>query len=418
MVEQQNNNLDKSTFCVLPWIHLATHPIGTVTPCCITEMTGDVSTAADPYDDQLHLFLTKDSLEDIANSKRFKQLRKEMINGKRPAMCQKCFKYEDKGVQSKRKESNTIFEKYIEQCLPNTNPDGSLKKVNYNYVELRLGTVCNLKCTTCNPFSSNRWNQDTKAFKGTEFEHQYFKNEIKTEWYRDYNFYDELYSKCNDLQEVWVNGGEPTLIKEHGYFLDKFIKDGTCKNIDLHYSLNCTQMPDHFIELWQKFRKVRLHLSIDDLEDRNYYIRFPSDWDTIMKSFYKILKYRDKFNLEVCQTVSALNVFNIDKFKKFTLDHNIVVSHNYVHYPNNLQVNIIPERMKLALLNSIEYMTGEEVERLKAELYKPCTQKDVDRFYSFISIMDKTRNVFIGDYLPEWLSYFSDKSDKRNKTLV
>ena len=42
IVSRQKNK----SFCVLPWIHLATHPIGTVTPCCITDMKDGVSTAA------------------------------------------------------------------------------------------------------------------------------------------------------------------------------------------------------------------------------------------------------------------------------------------------------------------------------------------------------------------------------------
>ena len=46
----------KKPFCVLPWIHLATHPIGTVTPCCVADMTNGVSTAAQPDDDRQLLF--------------------------------------------------------------------------------------------------------------------------------------------------------------------------------------------------------------------------------------------------------------------------------------------------------------------------------------------------------------------------
>ena len=414
MEEQFNiaKQYEKKSFCVLPWIHLATHPIGTVTPCCVTEMKNGASTAAQEDDDRAHLFMTKDSLDSIANSKKFRTIRKEMMEGKTPSVCQKCYKYEQGGVESKRIESNKLFEKYIEQCFPNTNPDGTLKKVNYNYIELRLGTVCNLKCTTCNPFSSNRWHQDIKFYKGTEFEKDYFKNDIKTEWFRDYNFYDELYSKCRDIQEIWINGGEPTLIKEHGYFLQKFIDDGSCKNIDLHYSLNCTQMPDHFIELWKNFRKVRLQLSIDDLRERNYYVRYPSDWDTIMKYYHKILKYRDVFRLEVCQTVSALNVFNIDTFKKWTLDDNMVVSHNYVHYPDHLHVSLIPETMKHHILDNIQYMRDDEVKRLKIELFREHTEKDVQRFHSFIKLNDRGRKLKIHDYLPEFDGVIYDYSCK------
>lgn len=400
---------DKS-FCVLPFIHLATHPIGTVTPCCITDMKDGVSTAAIEEDDGIHLFLSKDNLEDITNSKKFKTLRKQMLEGKYPHVCRNCYKYEQGGVDSKRIEENKVWEKYIENCFKNTNPDGSLKEVNYKYVELRLGTVCNLKCVTCNPFSSNRWHQDLHAFKNTEFNTMYYRNDIKTEWYRDYKFYDELYTKCKGLEEVWINGGEPTLIKEHGYFLEKFINDGSSKNIDLHYSLNCTQMPDHFIELWQQFRKVKIHLSIDDLEKRNYYIRYPSDWGIIKKSFDKILKYKDKFNLEVCQTVSALNVYNINNFKKFTLDHDIIIGHNFVHYPSHLQVNLIPTKMKNQILSNLNYLREDEIERLKIELNKPFNLEDQNKFYKFINIIDKTRKVKIWDYLPEWKEYFYERT--------
>lgn len=410
---KENNDV----FCVLPWIHLATHPIGTVTPCCITDMTNAVSTAAKEHDTAQHLFLSKDTLDDIANSVRFNQVRKEMMNGESPKICQKCYKYDQGGVKSKRVESNTKFEQYIKECLPNTNPDGSLINVNYRYIELRLGTVCNLKCITCNPFSSNRWNQDLEALKGTEFEKDYFNIEVKNEWYRDHNFYDELYSKSKGLKEIWINGGEPTLIKEHTYFLEKFINDGTSKDVDLHYSLNCTQFPDKFIEIWKNFNKVRIQLSIDDLGNRNEYIRFPSDWNIIHNSFQKILQYKNEFDLEVCQTISSLNVMNIDNFKKFTLDNDIIVSHNFVHYPSHLQVNLIPDEYKKKLLDNLQYLRIDEVERLKIELFKPRDEEDVKKFYHFVSLLDLTRNVQVGDYLEEWKIPFENYANGK-ETLI
>lgn len=398
------NILEKKSFCILPWMHLATHPIGTVTPCCVTDMTNNVSTSVN--EDGNHLFLSKDTLEDITNSKNFNEIRKQMLNGEFPSVCQRCYKYDDNGIESKRIESNNKFSEFIDGCFNNTNLDGSLKDVNYNYVELRLGTVCNLKCVTCNPFSSNRWNQDIDAFKDTEFEKDYFKCGIKTEWYRDQSFYDELYSKCNNLKEIWINGGEPTLIKEHGYFLEKFIADSSCKNIDLHYSINMTAVPDVFIEIWKKFRKIRIHLSIDDLGERNDYIRYGAKWNVILDSFNKILEYKDKFNLEVCQTISAYNVYNIDNFKKFTLDNDIIVAHNYVHSPSFQHISIIPDEMKIEILNNIIYMRDDEIERLKMELYRPVGGNEFKKFLNFVNILDLSRNVKITDYLFEWRKYF------------
>jgi hypothetical protein len=402
-------DISDTPICVLPWIHLATHPIGTVTPCCITDMTNGISTAARYNDDNNHLFLSKDSLDDISNSKKFNELRKNMMNGKYSKICDKCYNYERGGVASKRFEYNEKFKKYVDNCFTNTNIDGSLKKIDYKYIELRLGTVCNLKCVSCNPFSSNRWNQDLHIYKNSEFEKDYFKNEIKTEWYRDYRFYDELYDKCENLEEIWINGGEPTLIKEHGYFLERFIESGKCKDIELHYSLNCTQFPDKFLEIWKNFKKVRIQLSIDDLGDRNYYIRFPSDWNVIMQSFNKIIEYKDIFHLEICQTVSCLNIFNINNFKKFAMDNEIIIGHNYVHYPKHLHVSLIPDELKTNILNNLEYLSKEEVDKLKVEISKERSYEEERKFYKFIKLTDLARNVNIIDYLPEWMPYFNNQ---------
>ena len=129
---------DGKPFCVLPFIHLATHPIGTVTPCCITDMENDMSTSKK---DEFNLFLNKDSLEDIANSQNFKGVRKKMLNGEFPSECKTCYFYEKNEIYSKRMESNLKFKHLIDGAIENTNEDGSLKSLDYRYIELRLGTV-------------------------------------------------------------------------------------------------------------------------------------------------------------------------------------------------------------------------------------------------------------------------------------
>ena len=393
---------ENKSFCVLPFIHLATHPIGTITPCCITDMDGDVSSA---IDGDKKLFLGTDSLSDIANSERFTKVRSQMIKGEYPKMCKICQHHDENDIYSKRKESNEKFKHLIDDAVLNTKENGELVNVNYKYIELRLGSVCNLKCITCNPFSSNRWNEDVKIFKGTEFEKQYFKNDDKTDWYRSTEFYDDLIKHTPELEEVWINGGEPTLIKEHSYFLQRLIDNDIAKNIDLHYSINLTRIPDTFIDIWKQFKKVRLSLSIDDLGDRNDYIRTGSSWSVIYKNLQKILEYRDTFSLEICQTVSMLNVYELNEFKKFTDEHEVVLSHNYVNYPSFLHVSNIPTEMKEEILNNIPDLHEWEIERLKDELFKNATS-ELEKFYTYINMLDLKRNVNISESLSEWAKYF------------
>lgn len=396
----KNNN----SFCVLPWIHLATHPVGIVTPCCITDMKDGVSTAKKQ---NRELLLNKDSFEEITNSELFNSVRLKMVNGEFPDICRSCYLYDKNNIVSRRVESNKNYSHLIDQCFNNTNHDGSINKIDYRYIELRLGTVCNLKCVTCNPFSSNRWNEDISAFKNTEFENNYLKNEIKNEWYRDSSFYDDLLLRCENLEEVWINGGEPTLIKEHSYFLEKLIESGKSEEVKLHYSINMTKIPDSFINLWIKFKKTKLQLSIDDLGIRNNYIRYGSDWEVIKKNLDKISLYKKDFEIEICQTVSALNVRNINEFKKFANSYGLVTAHNFVHNPEFMHVSIIPIELKNEIINEAKDLTDYERRRLDAELFSKNNVDDYLKFKNFMRILDIKRNLNISDYLPEWKKYFA-----------
>lgn len=394
-----------TSFCTLPWIHLATHPSGTVSPCCITDMENGVSMAKK---DGQNLLLKESSLEEITNSESFNKLRLDMMENKFPSVCKTCYKNDSNGVKSRRSESNEVYNHLIDSCFTNTNPDGSLKIIDYRYVELRLGTVCNLKCITCNPFSSNKWNEDVSIFKNTEFESNYFKNNVKTEWYRDPQFYDDLLKKCDNLEEVWINGGEPTLIREHAYFLNKLIEKGKAKDVNLHYSINVTKIPQEFIDLWMKFKKLKLQLSIDDLGERNDYIRFGSNWEVIVKNLDFISQYKNQFDIEVCQTVSALNVNNINNFKKFVMDYDLITAHNFVHHPSFMHVSILPDKMKREILMNLNFLTDDEVFRLESEMNQTVEDEQLVKFKKFTQLLDTKRKVSIKDYLPEWEEYFQD----------
>jgi hypothetical protein len=161
-------------------------------------------------------------------------------------------------------------------------------------------------------------------------------------------------------------------------------------------------MPDEFIEMWKKFKHVRLHLSIDDLGERNDYIRTGSKWSVIFDNFLKIIKFKDIFRIEVCQTVSCLNVYNIDNFKEFTNKYNVIVAHNYVHHPSFMHVSILPKEIKDTIISNIKHLNNFELDRLKAELYAEIESTEFDKLKNFIYLLDKKRNVDIRNYLKEY----------------
>ena len=146
-----------STYCSLPWIHLATHPDGGATLCCVSDHRGGASRARN-LNPVTYLNLNDTKIDTIMNSDYYKATRLEMLNNIVPKSCERCFQEEANGVRSKRMEENEKLGFTEDMARAVTQSDGTIP-VNFKFVELRLGNLCNLRCRTCNPNSSTNWIQ-------------------------------------------------------------------------------------------------------------------------------------------------------------------------------------------------------------------------------------------------------------------
>lgn len=384
MVER---NLD--TLCSLPFTHLATHPNGLVTPCCNANYDNGISFAR--TNEQI-LSLNDNTIQDIMNSDSFSEIRRKMMNGEKPIECIGCYRNEENGFKSKRIEEN---EKYLHKL--DFNED--IPNIQLRFVELRLGNVCNLKCLTCNPMSSSKWIEDVKSFPD-EFakDGHYSYQEYKGEWYKNKDWYDQLLTHCDILETVYINGGEPTLIKEHFYFLNKLIEMDLAKNVTLLYNINCTNLPDVFIDLIKQFKHVKLQLSIDDVGDRNFYIRYPANWKTVYENFQKAKK--ETFEISITQTISIYNICNIGEFRDFFKDTQI--DYNFVYNPSYLHISNLHPQLKELALSQIDKLNEFDKGRLLFELNGGGDENTAVKTIKYINMMDTIRNIDIKNYLKEY----------------
>ena len=98
------------TYCPLPWQHLATHPHGGVTLCCISDHTDGLNRARNYKEEYNEFFdLNKQNIEEHMNSDYYKEVRLDMLNNKMPKACMRCYNEEDKGIKSKRDHEKTVF---------------------------------------------------------------------------------------------------------------------------------------------------------------------------------------------------------------------------------------------------------------------------------------------------------------------
>lgn len=284
------------------------------------------------------------------NSDYYKEVRLQMLNNKKPQACMRCYEEEDKGIKSKRQHETEVFKHYSPDYASKlTKEDGSID-MDLRFVELRLGNVCNVRCRTCNPASSSKWLDDykdivqkadfvNKGYLGLNFPEDF-------KWAEDDDFYDDLYESAPNLELLYINGGEPTLIKQHWTYLQKLVDSGRSKNITLWYNINCTMLPPIALELWPEFKEARICLSIDDLEDRNAFIRTGTDWNAVLRTIEKLKQNENKLVLRITQTVSAYNYATLPEFFEWANSIGIEVDMNFVYDPDYLSPAVIPAKAR------------------------------------------------------------------------
>jgi organic radical activating enzyme len=377
-------------------MHLATHPNGGASLCCRSNHTDAISWAKKPGSQSL-VMLDNDSVSDIMNSEKFIEVRQKMLNGERPIECEGCWQDEDKGIKSKRQYENERWA----HIIPKLEQNAKLSNVNLIYVELRLGNVCNNACLTCNSYSSSKWypdekkiSQDLPWFKLRPLEN--FK------WFEKEEFYRDLADKSSEVEEIYINGGEPTLIKQHFQYLKDLITQGTAKNVHLVYSLNMMDIPDRLIELWKDFKKVTVNASIDDVGMRNFYIRYPTLWGETISSIDKLNKC-ENVEWHVTQTVSILNIHNLCELNDFLQsNYNKTPYHNYVLYPDYLSLAALPDYYKEELRSHYNNKLPEyQRNDLFAKLHVNYDPELLRKAREFILAVDKARNLNYKDYIPE-----------------
>lgn len=386
--------------CDLPWVHFSISPQGTTTVCCEavhTESTGHGYNISDT-NEKLLLSIKDNSISAIVNSDNYKSIRRDMIAGIVPAACVNCKKLEDAGGLSKRLKDSQWLENWEEK----TAADGFIVP-DIRSVELRLGNYCNLKCRSCNAESSTSWISDYNAIKdqvplASDYDNIKSQSVYSFNWSDHDEFYDDLAQHIDNIDELHISGGEPFLVPKHFKLLELLFKRGkTDINIGYHTNLNYNiDKIKPALDILKDFKNVRFNCSIDDVGDRNRYIRNPSNWDL---SIHNLLEFKNNYSnifLIVCQTVNTYNFMYIEELHQFLNKNNIDVYHyyNHVHSPDYQTAYIIDPEVRKEKINQIQHLLPERqyndlCGRYSNDIYKEDAKK---LFLTFTNALDKRRN--------------------------
>jgi len=368
------------TFCILPWIHFATRPNGDMRLCCSANASGageNHTVGLVKNEKGQPANFGRETPMSAWNNEYMKDVRLTMLEGKIPASCSKCIAEESRGVASKRIwETGSWMEDGIdvEELIKQTEEDGTVPE-KLVYLDLRLGHTCNLKCVMCSPHDSSQWVGDHKKiyplFQAKELKEQmhWDRKDFNNFWHENPDFWKEMYAQIPNLKQVYFAGGEPLMIREHKWFLEEIIRQGYADKILVRYNTNGLLIDDEIIELWKKFKKVKVGFSIDAVGDRNYYIRYPSDWATIERNLHKLDNTPDNIQVSIATAIQILNIKHLadfakwkitQNFKKVNLENTVggiqagggIVNMHLLYIPTFLSIRLLPEEDKAEVRKS------------------------------------------------------------------
>ena len=305
------------------------------------------------------------------NNEYMRSVRTTMLNGEIPSSCTKCYQEESKGVASKRMwETGSWIQDGIDvpDLVAQTSTDGFIPE-KLVYLDLRLGHTCNLKCVMCSPHDSSQWIPDHKKvypiFQAKELKQQMDWNadEFDNKWHENPEFWEEMYKQIPNLKQVYFAGGEPLAIKEHKRFLEEIIQQGYADKILVRYNTNGLLINEDIIDLWTKFRKVKVGFSLDGTGERNRYIRYDSDWATIERNLKRLDDTPDNIHVSIATAIQILNIKHLpdfarwkveQKFKKVNFSNVVdgteagggLFNMHLLYIPTWLSIKVLPEQDK------------------------------------------------------------------------
>ena len=323
--------------CILPWISLETTPLGGARPCCLyTKELPDID-------------LTTQTLDDAFNSKEMQDLRRSFRNDEKPDGCERCWMEEDAGKKSKREY---MLEKFKDVKVDYDSDTSD----TLQFLDLKLGNICNLKCRICGSWSSSKWAQEEIA--------QYGKENIATEWLskgswprHSKKFWEHIDTILPTIKYFEFTGGEPFLIKQHFDLLQRAVDKGYSNEIDIHYNTNGTQFPKQY-EVWKTFKHVQIAFSIDNVGERFEYERDGANWSNVNENIKKFRKLKEQgypFSFQICVTWNIQNIYYMKELLQWAETSGITDIHfNLMHDPEEFSLSKIPYSSKSKVMLELQ----------------------------------------------------------------
>lgn len=371
---------DSKVFCMAPWVSINNNPNGNILPCCVSKFH-------EPFGN-----LNNDSIENIWNNEKYKELRKNMLEEKKTSTCERCYKEEEWETFSYRQYWNSKFGNKYDDLVEKTTTDGSLDEMKLYRWDFRFNNLCNLSCVMCGPELSSSWVDLSKKMDPYSKKHKIYSSRDKTE-----QFLNTIKSQSSLVEDVYFAGGEPLMHSEQYTIMEELDKQNKIDKVFFTYSTNLTNLyykNYNIVDYLEKMTECKILVSLDEVDyNRLYYIRYPSNIDDIVKNIRIINKYLTsvKKHWSITPTWNILNIHRIKEIIEFFYVNDLLPAAYYssvtwdidmcnivLMVPKHLSISIASDEWKKVIhnkLNEFEEWYESVMIPLKNENVRPIAQR-------------------------------------------
>lgn len=357
--------------CYHPWAGLDISPQGEFKPCCKYKNT------------------VANSLVEYQSSAELAQLKQDFLNGNQPAGCSRCWRDEEAGLPSKR----IIDNEYVFQ---NSAPSLDSIKV----LSLPFGNLCNLACRICNSGNSSKWSQEEQRLKDI---FPTINIRQPSTFHRNSDFINSIKLLTSDLIRLEIPGGEPFYADKqiHKDFLEHFSQP---EKISLHYITNGTTQPgDELVQLWKKFRHVDIQISLDGIEEKFEYNRWPSNWEIVKSNLDNYLALRSSMpnlQLSISHTVSIFTVYHLPEFLDWCALHQLPDPYlGLLTKPAHYDITVLPRAVKEVITK--RFGSNPQLIPIADAMNAQDQSELLDITINYVKILDKQRSQSFAETFPE-----------------
>lgn len=310
-------------FCAAPWGLIYVNTDGTVKTCVRGQTYGD---------------LNKQNIEQIVSNEHYKSLRSEILQDKITKHCSECLASENNVTAG---AFHSIRNHYNELSMNCSTDHNNVNQFGLTAVDLHWSSVCDLKCITCwHGQSSSIALEQNQSIRHTPTE---VANKL----------IDYIVNNQNELKEVYLSGGEPTLIKYNLKLLQKLEKRSDLiirVNSNLQWDLD-----NAILQEILKFPNVMFTCSADGIGEKFNYIRRGGNWGKFINN-YEFLRLKSNVKLRVNTVFFVLTAQELPEILDYFFDKN-VFDHTINQCgmgQNHLRSRNLPSNIKNNVRSSLE----------------------------------------------------------------